>query len=346
MNNFEKSRETSCRRNQIWRTGSLVIALAFAAMAVAPALAQLPQCPPLCVQPPIVWSNSFQYDIGMLPRVASLLDNQVIEVHQGGAGGAVPLWYRLGYPTNLNSLTQAKVNFLGSIQYDFGAAPSVGGIVDGGDAGDFRLIEVHQANVDVYVPLWSDQGITYRDGPATWLSLGEYDVGYAPAVAMDWSNDRVEVHQASWGFAELSYHLNGGPSIQYDYGSAPSVSISTNEVVEVHQGDNDSLWYRAGPISGSQIVFGPGVQYDSGYLPSVSIVGRTAVEVHQDTSSCPGPLSYRVGTVQGQQITWSSSIQYDFGCSPSVATDGYLVYEVHQAGPDVGPLWSRMGFLQ
>jgi len=162
---------------------------------------------------------------------------------------------------------------------------------------------------------------------------------------MDWYG-RVEVHQASWGFADLWYHLNGGPSIQYDYGSAPSVSMSGNVVVEVHEGSNGSLWYRAGPVNGSRIAFGPGLQYDSGYFPSVSIVGNTVVEVHQGTSSCPGPLWYRVGTLEGQRIAWSNSFQYDQGCSPSVATDGHLVYEVHQAGPDVGPMWSRLGFLQ
>jgi len=76
-----------------------------AAMVATPALAKAPQCPSLCLQP-IAWSNSFQYDTGMLPRVAWIGSNEVLEVHQGEGGGAVPLWYHLGYPVDLNSGTQ------------------------------------------------------------------------------------------------------------------------------------------------------------------------------------------------------------------------------------------------
>jgi hypothetical protein len=344
MTSVEKPKQTTHKRHEACRARGLLIGLAIAAMAATPALAKPPQCPPLCSRPPIAWSGSFQYDDGVLPRVASIGNNEVIEVHQGAAGGTVPLWYDLGSAINLNSPTQAKIKFLGSVYYVFGAAPSVAGIVES-EIDHFDLVEAHQADVDSSVPLWSDRGSTYQNGPVDWLSQGQYDSGYAPAVAMD-RDGWVEVHQASWGLADLWYHLNGGPSIQYDYGSAPSVSISSGEVVEVHEGVSGSLLYRAGPVNGSEIAFGPGLVYDSGYFPSVSIVGNTAVEVHQGTSSCPGPLWYRVGTIGGQKITWSNSVQYDYGCSPSVATDGHQVYEVHQAGPGVGPMWSRLGFLQ
>lgn len=344
MTNVEKPQETSYRHDETRHTRGLLIGLFVAAMAAMPALAAPPQCPPLCLRQPIAWSSSFQYDNGMLPRVAWIGSNEVIEVHQGAGGGTVPLWYRLGNPVNLSFPTQARIKFLGSVQYDFGATPSVAGIVES-EIGHFDLVEVHQAGVDPSVPLWSDRGGTYKNGPVAWSSQGQYDNGYAPAVAMDWYG-QVEVHQASWGFADLWYHLNSGPSIRYDYGSAPSVSKSNNVVVEVHEGLNGSLVYRAGSVNGSEIAFGPSLRYDSGYFPSVSIVGNTVVEVHQGTSSCPGPLWYRVGTIEGQQIAWSNSFSYDNGCSPSVATDGHLVYEVHQAAPDVGPMWSRLGFLQ
>ena len=47
------------------------------------------------------------------PAATNCLDRRQrgIEVHQGGAGGAVPLWYHVGYPVNLNSGKQARINF-------------------------------------------------------------------------------------------------------------------------------------------------------------------------------------------------------------------------------------------
>jgi hypothetical protein len=284
----------------------------------------------------------------MLPRVAAIGGN-VVEVHQGG-GNAGPLWYRLGSPGDLDSAGQARINWQGSIQYDNGARPSVGGILIQ-DAGEASLVEVHQAYVDVYAPLWSDGGVSLFPSPIFWWSQGQYDAGYAPAVAMDSGGSRVEVHQGYWVYGPLWYHLydgnNWGPSVEYDWGHAPSVSVSGNVFVEVHEGNNDgSLWYHVGSRNGSTITWGDSIQYDSGYYPSVSIVGNTVVEVHQGGSACPGPLWYHVGTVQGQQIVWSGSYQYDNGCSPSVATTGSLVFEVHQASLGVGPMWSRLGFLQ
>jgi hypothetical protein len=243
-----------------------------------------------------------------------------------------------------------------SAQYDVGVFPSVAGFLAGGF--DW-LVEVHQAFVDLngtqllYDTFFPVPGPFGEPEPSRWASQGQYDVGFAPAVAIDSVGlGTVEVHQSSWAVGPLWYRYwdpnasSWGPSIQYDSGHAPSVSVSSNVFIEVHDDGAGSLWYHVGTaINGIEIAWGPSFQYDNGYYPSVSVVGNTVVEVHQGSTSCPGPMWYRVGTIQGQQIVWSASYQYDNGCAPSVATDGQLVFEVHQGSFGVGPLWSRLGFL-
>ena len=80
----------------------------------------------------LTWSNlSLQYDWGAKPFVTFLDSTHVLEVHQGVAGGATLLWYRIGF------LEGTYILWQDSVAYGYGSTPSVSSV--GGEV----ILEVH-----------------------------------------------------------------------------------------------------------------------------------------------------------------------------------------------------------
>jgi hypothetical protein len=145
----------------------------------------------------IQWGNNFEYDAngGFNPSVA-VSGSTVVEVHNGGNGGIVPLWYRLG------QLNGSTIQWSGSFQYDNGFNPTVG--YDG-----HRLVEVHNGGFGGLFPLWYHLG--HINGTRiNWDSYnpGEYDYGMNPSVAVGYADgfERVvDVHDGADGVGPLWY---------------------------------------------------------------------------------------------------------------------------------------------
>jgi hypothetical protein len=263
----------------------------------------------------IQWGDSFQYDNGIHPAVASTtrLDSEgVVEVHQA-TDGVGPLWYRVGQV----DVTARQIQWGDSFQYDNGIHPAVA------FQGEL-VVEVHQAT-DGVGPLWYRVGqvdVTARR--IQWGDSFQYDNGIHPAVAMPLGNlgtpqetAVIEVHQATDGV---------GP-----------------------------LWYRPGLITNPSMItnawiqWQDSVQYDNGINPAISWGFPTVMEVHQATDGV-GPLWYRTASTitvpGGFAVQWSDSSQYDQGVNPAItAGGGFEQIEVHQATGGVGPLWYHLFFF-
>jgi hypothetical protein len=130
--------------------------------------------------------------------VTFLDDTHVLEVHQGVAGGATLLWYRIGY------LVGTIIFWEDSVAYGYGSTPSVSSVV-GGD-----ILEVHgHAGVDT--GLYYQMASTSGPSPG-YLSLNFfapaslYGYGLTPSLAAgmvyghprqygDYSENIIEVHQ-------------------------------------------------------------------------------------------------------------------------------------------------------
>jgi hypothetical protein len=147
----------------------------------------------------LTWSNSSQpYDVGANPCVTFLDSTHVLEVHQGAAGGATMLWYRIGF------LEGTYILWENSVPYGYGSTPSVSSIFGGG------ILEVHgHAGVDT--------GLYYQVAPpasgsfplSLSLNFGPaslYGHGLTPSLAAEmvyghprqfgsYSENNIEVHQ-------------------------------------------------------------------------------------------------------------------------------------------------------
>lgn len=234
---------------------------------------------------------------------------------------------------------------------------------------DQVAVEVHNGTGGAG-PLW------YRVGQVNgtsinWSNSQKYDNnGFNPSVAVNISSDPatsyygtvVEVHNGTSGAGPLWYRVgiiiqnnNGfdiswGDSYQYDNGFNPAVTISGQNVVEVHNGTGGAgpLWYRVGQINGMQINWSNSYQYDNGFNPSVAFNGSGIVEVHNGSYEA-GPMWYRTGTFSGNGTTiqWENSVNYDTGWNPKVAyspnSGSFLLIEVDNGGGAFGPMWFHIG---
>ncbi|WP_257462768.1 hypothetical protein [Archangium lipolyticum] len=150
----------------------------------------------------------------------------------------------------------------------------------------------------------------------------------------------------------------------YDSGANPATAAGRvggiDVGIEVHEGNNGSLWYRVATPQG-YLEPSPGdwtsflnwrywsYQYDNGYKPSVAAYGDKLIEVHEDGY---GGLWFHTGTFtfisgvgasatfapSGNPLTWN---YYDHGYKPSVAVYGTNLIEVHEDGN--GGLWFKRG---
>jgi hypothetical protein len=245
-----------------------------------------------------------------------------------------------------------------SFAYDSGVLPSVA--ISGQ-----TVIEVHQGNANGFGPLWSRTGKIQADGTVIFArSALQYDNGGRPSVAISGTNV-IEVHEGSAnGFGPLWYktgriQLDGSVAWsdnghQYDNGGRPSVAISGNDIVEVHQGSANGygpLWYKTGRIQfdGKVIWNDSGHPYDNGGAPRVAMSGPNIIEVHQGSGNVYGPLWYKTAQFQADsQVKWAATANYyDTGASPSVALEGATILAVHAGSPNVsGPLWFHAGQIQ
>jgi hypothetical protein len=147
----------------------------------------------------LTWSNSsLQYDWGANPCVTFLDSTHVLEVHQGVAGGATQLWYRIGY------LEGTFILWEDSVAYGYGSTPSVSSFWGGG------ILEVHgHAGVDTGL-YYQVASIASGPSPVSWrLTFGPaslYGYGLTPSLAAgmvygrprqfgDYSENNIEVHQ-------------------------------------------------------------------------------------------------------------------------------------------------------
>jgi hypothetical protein len=242
--------------------------------------------------------------------------------------------------------------------YDSGVLPSVA--ISG-----TSVVEVHQGTANGSGPLWSRTGHIQADGTVIWASKSfQYDSGGRPSVAVSGTNV-LEVHEGSAnGFGPLWYktgQIQADGSVawnsnghQYDNGAKPSIAISGNDVIEVHQGSADAfgaLWYKTGRIlpNGSVAWSANGYPYDSGGAPRVAMSGPNIIEVHQGTANIYGPLWYKTGQFQADaSVRWSATANYyDNGSRPSVSLDGATILEIHEGSANVlGSLWFHAGLIQ
>ena len=179
------------------------------------------------------------YDTGVMPSVA-ISGTSVVEVHQGGANGFGPLWYRSG-----RIQADGVVVWNRSYQYDNGGRPSVA--VSG-----VNVVEVHEGTANGFGPLWYRYGEIRPDGTVGWSDSHAYDNGARPSVAVS-GNNVIEVHQGSAAGYGLLWYKTGqlrpdGSVVwadsghPYDYGGAPCIAASGPNIIEVHQGSGNNFW--------------------------------------------------------------------------------------------------------
>jgi hypothetical protein len=264
---------------------------------------------------------SSRYASGVFPSIANLAPDpakpdrtyDAIEVHQGQIGPG-PLWYTL----------HGQDGWSPTRQYDSGYRPQIASVFN-------LVVEVHQAGTALG-PLWYRTGFDPDGaGSYTWSNSVQYSFGIAPSVGVGLGTGGeylvVEVEQQSDGVGPLYYRVGivsrdtktiaWSDPRHYDDGSSPSICVSHNKVVEVHQaqatGSSGPLWYRTG------ILLYPSYQ-----------------------NPAPSSLS----------IKWGDSALYDNGTSPMIACAANSPWglEVHQAAGygdyhGFGPLWNR-GYQQ
>jgi Leucine-rich repeat (LRR) protein len=304
------------------------------------------------------WGDSYQYDTGISPAVATNAGRQgpdsssgrgsirlALAVHQTEAG-AGPLIYRLG---RFNGL---RVEWGEALRIQpLGARPAIS------FAGDDVLL-VYQAAAGVS-PLFYRLGqVTSSRARPTHIAWGDqirFDAGGAhPSVAM-WRNTAVCVQQAREGVGPLTYRvgriagarIDWGESVQYETNAIqPAVAIAGNRVVAVHQSEAGvgPLWLRTGQITGTRIQWSEPSTYESaGLRPAVGLNGNDLVAVQQ-LGTLVSPVSCRVARFNGDRLAWDNPLHIEMtAAEPAVAMGDETIIVVQQAEPaGVGPLWYRL----
>lgn len=296
------------------------------------------------------------------PKIAGDGGGNIVAVGLDNTTSLGSLMYWSGY----NPYNETSLDGLGyGTEYAVGVSPAVTlmwlSINPGPGYGE--VLEIHQGGQRNGAALWSHLA-PYLDDLEVGETLNftdaqEYDTGYNSSVASDgpfsnvsysdqWANI-VEVHQAAPGTSALWYHvgqvnlinnstisLTWGPAYKFDAGSLPSVALcydwpTMSEVaIEVHQGDDGTLWYSTGVLSGNQIAWNGSTQYDNGYAPSITCdysleaagPDQAVIEVHQAANPAAGEstdLWYHVATAFAPSaVSWGPSQRYDTGCNPTV----------------------------
>ncbi|HEX6749828.1 MAG TPA: hypothetical protein VF092_21225 [Longimicrobium sp.] len=198
------------------------------------------------------------------------------------------------------------------------------------------------------------------------IANDRYDTGDDPAVAINRSNQVVEVHESDGWFTTLWYNCGhvvgseitwtGHGTINDDDGHHPSVAVNdSGVVVEAHDSGDVTLWYWVGQVKDGDVTWSGhdkiGYSGDNGGItPGIAIDNAGhVVEVHD---SGIGELWYWVGQVKDDSINWTGHGPVNFnpddgpddGYNPSVAINASgQVLEVHESG--LGDLWYWAGQL-
>jgi hypothetical protein len=138
----------------------------------------------------IQWGSDYIYDSHGFNPSLGFDGSTVVEVHNGGNGGVVSLWYRIG------QLRGSTVSWGNSVDYGSGFNPviSYGGYV----------LEAHNEGFGGLSELSATLGYAYPTGIA-WLNGGDFDYGMNPSVAIAGDNGVVEVHNGANGLGPLWY---------------------------------------------------------------------------------------------------------------------------------------------
>ena len=141
------------------------------------------------------WGTSKQYDIGFNPSVAAS-GTGVIEVHNGGSGAAVPLWYRFGTRKGLKITWQNN-------SWKYAASGYNPAVAYNGEA----LLEVHNQDFGGVSPMWYITA-NLTGGLVTWDDTNSFDNGFNPAVTLPTNSSvGVEVHNGTSGEGALWYRI-------------------------------------------------------------------------------------------------------------------------------------------
>ncbi len=290
-------------------------------------------------------SNGNQYDTGDKPTIASLNNDTVIEIHNGG--GNNNLYYRIG---KINSNTISWLGKYGK-EYDTGDRPSIAVLEDS------TVVEVHNGggNNNLYYQIGK-----IESGVISWKTKGgrKYDTGDRPSIALLDDKTVVEVHNGG-GNNNLYYRIGklennailwktkGGQ--KYDTGDRPSISVLDDKtIIEVHNGGgNNNLYYRIGKVENDKLRWltgSSGIKYDTGDNPSIATIGKkTVIEIHNGGGN--NNLYYRIGKVINNEIIWvdSKGVKYDTGNRPScvLLNNGTLI-DIHNGGGN-NNLYYRIG---
>ena len=204
----------------------------------------------------IAWDKVHKYDLGSFPAIA-VSGNTVIEVHNWyhtpqGPGGEMPIAsdHSFQYRTGVLSEDKKTVNWYQTEATQFGS-----GYYHNIAAFDGTVIVVNHS-VEFY------QGkLMYRTG------------------------------QLQNNGTKIKWYDKFGPLktyAYYDSGAWPSVFLSGDFVVEVHQdgGDDKKLYYRTGRLGKNRNIIhwyqDKGHEYDTGNSPRIVMLDDTVVEVHND----------------------------------------------------------------
>ena len=207
----------------------------------------------------ISWGDSHQYDKGITPSVALTEDGMVVEVHETNSRFSSNLFYHIGKIDTTNKL----IKWGPSYRYGEGKYPSVAMNKQG------TVVEMHVSQ-GVQPVLWYHVGKLPVDGKDIIWGTSEKtreggELGLSPSVAIDNSNQVIEVHKSEGLLRNLWCHVGKADperqtitwldeeSCKYDRGMTPSISIASSggAMVEVHETDNqfkNALWYHTGNV--------------------------------------------------------------------------------------------------
>lgn len=305
----------------------------------------------------IEWGGPDDYDTGSTLAVALDDNDTVVEVHRGAKGDNVHhLYYKVGTLNDDKTIAWEEIDGDKSQYKNDGFAPAValdnyGNVVElhcDIDHKNRHYYKIGKLNTERRIT-WKDS-VRYNDNPDT-----DRDTGSQLTVALDNSGNVVEMHCGSDDNKQTLSYLVGKfdvdadesitweKSVQYagnyNTGSLFAVALDNRRnVVGVHCGSDDKLYYRIGTLNDNKtITWGGAVEYGTGSAVAVALNDNgKVVEAHCESGDNEHTYYYRTGRLNNDKtITWETSIPYDYntGASFGVALNNSgKVVEVHRGG--------------
>lgn len=222
------------------------------------------------------------------------------------------------------------------------------------------IVEVHDSGTGTlgslfprFQYLWYWTGRRMQDGRIKWLRHGKYDSGIDPAIAINNSNDIVEVHKSGskdtlWcHYGKLDEHgeIAWSPAIKYDTGVSPTVAftnLDSTNVREIHSSENQSneFWTWRGNIDVKRQVISwsehgrtSDAPFSKESTQSAGIMLTVSASASPNTVPVPGTLRYttsdgRQGRIRHEQIAF---IEYQQNNATALIDDG-IFFHAGKAG--------------